>query len=673
MTSPTPAPTTDKPGLGDIIPARSTGTAGLDRALPWLIALVAFMVFMLTATGFHTYDGISYIRDMGKPLAALVLPHHLIYEPSVLLMLNLWRAFGYAGYADLPGSMFSSLAGASGLGLFFGMARHCSGARSVALVATLMLGLTYGYWFYSVEVDIYVQPLFFLLATAWVYLHPLRNRAPRAHMFLLMGLLHALGALYHQAALFIVPAFALGIYLLPGKISKKIWRVVAYGAALGLVLIPAYFVGGVLIAGQDTPDKFVRWANNFGQLGTWGAFTPGTLAGTISGTSAAVSADYWVGRLLLLSLAMALAVRARSATQRGGPLAWVFWTWTGTYTLFFIWWQPEVLKFWVLVLPPALLLVVLGFQWGALSARSHIVTWGMAAAVLLLLAVSNAPSIWAKRDPMSDPGRRTSVELSKISRREDLIILQSGSAEHYLPFMYDRINVMSARELWYAGGASGQDEAVTAMRRRLWHALAKGSSVWIEDRVLTTGVRISDHYVFTQEEINALLSPYGERVVGTPVAVSQANFTHLSPHEVYSKARRWTFATDEQGWSAANVAGETVSEQGWCFSPREDPGLYSPPLRLQTGGYSTVYIVMDTSAPGRTQFFFRQRPEEPYSEVSSVQFQVEPGTHGYEVPLGPEWEHMETIQGLRLDPVESGDPSVGGANRVCIKEIRLQP
>ncbi|MDQ5823479.1 MAG: glycosyltransferase family 39 protein [Chloroflexota bacterium] len=674
MTSPMPAPTLDQTGLDRATtPTRAAGTSGVKRALPWLIAFVAFVVFMLTATGFHTYDGISYIRDMGKPLAALFLPHHLIYEPSVLLMLNLWRALGYTGYADLPGSMFSSIAGAGGLGLFFGMARHASGSTLVAIVATLMLGLTYGYWFYSVEVDIYVQPLFFLLATAWLYLHALRSTVPSTYMFLLMGMAHALGALYHQAALFTVPAFALGIYLLPGKTGEKVRRVVAYGATLGLVLVPAYFIGGVLIAGQDTPDKFVRWANNFGQLGTWGAFTPATLTGTISGTSAAISADYWIGRLLLLSLVVVLAARARSATRRGGPLAWVLWTWVGTYTLFFIWWQPEVLKFWVLVLPPTLLLVVLGFHWGALGARRRTVAWGMAAAVLLLLTATNAPSIWAKRDPMSDPGRRTSAELSRISGREDLIILQSGSAEHYLPFMYDRINVMSARELWYQGGASGQDEAVTAIRRRLWHALAKGSSVWIEDRVLTPGVRISDHYVFSREEIDVLLSPYGDRVEGTQVAAGSASFTRISPNEVYSKADSWTFATDEQGWSAANVAGETVGEQGWCFSPREDPSLYSPPLRLQTSGYGTVYIVVDSAAPGRAQLFFRQNPEEPYNEESSVGFQVEPGTHSYEVPLGPEWRRMESVQGLRLDPVESGDPSAGEANRVCIKEIRLQP
>ncbi|MDQ3929194.1 MAG: glycosyltransferase family 39 protein, partial [Chloroflexota bacterium] len=653
--------------------ASSSRSAALGRMLPLLVSLIAFVVFMLTATGFHTYDGISYVRDIGKPLAALFLPHHLVYEPTLLAMLNLWRAVGYTGYADVPGEMLSSLAGAGGLGLFFAISRRCTGSNPISILTTLALALTYGYWFYSVEVDIYVLPLFFLLATAWLYLQALSHKRLPAYIFVFMGIAHAVGVLYHQAALLAAPAFALGIVLLPGNVAEKVRRVLLYGGALGLVVAPAYYIGGVVIAGQDSPEKFMRWANNFGQLGTWGALTPETAGNTISGTSAAISADYWAGRALLISLLLVLALRARAATRRGGPFAWVLWAWAGIYTLFFIWWQPEVLKFWVLVLPPALLLVVLGFEWTALGARSRTAASVVAAVVLLALVITNAPTIWAKRDPMSDPGRRTSAELSRVSSREDLIILQSGSAEHYLPFMYDRINIMSARELWYQGGVEGQDEAVVAMRRRLWHALAKGSSVWIEDRVLTPGVRTSDHYVFSSEQIEMLLSPYGERVAGNQITLGTSTFTQLSPSNVYSKADGWTFTSYEEGWSAVNVTGEATGEQGWCFSPREDPALYSPPVRLQTSDYSTLSVAMSTTTPGRAQFFFRQGSEEPFSEVASVAFDVEAGTHDYKVSLGPEWKRIQAVEGMRLDPLEKGDPAPGGANLVCVGKIELLP
>src|SRR4051812_42692076 len=67
-----------------------TGTPLLERAdtllIPCAFAAVSLAIFLVTRAGFHTFDGIAYIRDMGKPLSALVLPHHLIYEPSVLGM-----------------------------------------------------------------------------------------------------------------------------------------------------------------------------------------------------------------------------------------------------------------------------------------------------------------------------------------------------------------------------------------------------------------------------------------------------------------------------------------------------------------------------------------------------------------------------------------------------------
>ena len=126
--------------------------------IPLALFFGLFLLYALTATSAHTFDGIAYIRDMSKPLAAMVLPHHLIYEPAILGFSNLWNVFGWSGHADIPAQILSSLAGAGGVAVFYKLAWEISRSRAVALIATLALALTYGYWFYSVEVRFTCHP-----------------------------------------------------------------------------------------------------------------------------------------------------------------------------------------------------------------------------------------------------------------------------------------------------------------------------------------------------------------------------------------------------------------------------------------------------------------------------------------------------------------------------------
>src|SRR5438552_9577789 len=335
--------------------------------IPLALFFGFFLLYALTATSAHTFDGIAYIRDMGKPLAAMVLPHHLIYEPAILGFFNLWNVFGWSGHADLPAQILSSLAGAGGVAVFYKLTWEISGSRAAALVATLALALTYGYWFYSVEVEIYVPPLFFLLVATWLLWRAVRGGP--TYLFWLIGLCHALASLIHQASLFIIPAFALGIVLIPGVLSVRLGRLVRYGIALSGVIVPAYLVAGRFVAGQNTPQTFLKWINSYGNLGTWGVWHRESLDLTVSGLSAAVSSGFWIGRLLVLALLVLMIARAVPITRRGGPLAWTLWAWFAIYGVFFAWWQPENLKFWVLMLPAPILLAVMAFDWNSPAIR----------------------------------------------------------------------------------------------------------------------------------------------------------------------------------------------------------------------------------------------------------------------------------------------------------------
>jgi hypothetical protein len=575
---------------------------------------------------------------------------------------------GWQGGVDLPAELLSSLAGAGALAVLYKLAWELSGLRYVALAAALGMGLSYGFWFYSVEVEIYVPPLFFLLTAAWLLWRAMRDEWPE--LYWLAGLCQGVAALIHQGSLFIAPACALGILLVPGPVYERIGRAMRYGLALIGVVIPAYLVAGVFVAGQNTPDLFLKWVNNYGHLGTWGAWRGDSVEATVSGLSAAVSAEFWTGRIAALLLIAYVLVRAVPITRRGGTFAIALWGWFAIYAVFFAWWQPENLKFWVLMLPAPLLLAALSPDWRNLPANSNRFATAACAVVVAALAITNVPAVWARRDPMADPARQVSAAVARQTSPEDLIVLQAGSAEEYLPFYYDRINVMSSRELWYlVGGAAGRQAAVQAITQRVWHALAKGSSAWIEDRVLTPGAQISDHYVFTPGEIRKLLSPYGDPVRPEQNQAGPESFYVLSPNRVDSKLRDWEFEQDQQGWSGVNIAGERIGTGGWCFAPQDDPNLYGPPIRLDARSVPQIEIDMQTAIAGTAQLFYRGDPLEPYSEKQSIKFEVKPGQRFYILPTkdAPGWQG--TIRGLRFDPVERGDVTGSVEDNVCLKSI----
>ena len=431
-----------------------------------------------------------------------------------------------------------------------------------------------------------------------------------------------------------------------------------------------YLFAGIVIAGQNTVKSFVKWINSYGNLGTWGVLSADTPANTLSGISAAISSEFWTGRVLVIALFAAALALLRQSIRRGGAFAWTLWAWTAIYVVFFTWWQPDVLKFWVLVLPAPLLLVIIAVDWQHLPQPKRTLALAASGGVLLALLLTNVPEIWAKRDPLSDPARSVSDALSHITGPEDLIVLQASGAENYLPLYYQRINVMSTRELWYLlGGAKGRAEAIQAIKERAWHALAKGSSVWLEDRVLAPGQQLGDHYVFTEEEIKSLLNLYGEPAVPEQVSTGPEKFYKLSPTSVFGKNTGWQFDKDPRGVARGKYKWRDRGPGGLVLRAAERSKLYGPPIRAEASAFAHLEISMNSGISGNAQLFYRNDASVPYAEEQSVSFPIEPGDQTYSVDLqsAPGWSG--SIVGLRFDPIEQGIPS-SLENRVCVKSVR---
>jgi hypothetical protein len=144
-------------------PARATHTntgirLGLDR---WRIAPIALflgtlLVYLLTLTQVHTFDALSYVTSVErKPWTEVFHPHHLAYGPLGVLALSISRLLGYSGGAALPLQICNAAAGAAGVALFFVIVERHTGRADLSLIAALLLGAAYAYWYYAVEIEVY--------------------------------------------------------------------------------------------------------------------------------------------------------------------------------------------------------------------------------------------------------------------------------------------------------------------------------------------------------------------------------------------------------------------------------------------------------------------------------------------------------------------------------------
>src|SRR5690349_19570194 len=92
---------------------RRAARAGASSWLPPLaLVALALALYLATRSQVHTFDALSYIRDVDQRAGFFFHPHHLLYSPTGWLFWQLWRRLGYTGDAELPLQVLNNLAGA---------------------------------------------------------------------------------------------------------------------------------------------------------------------------------------------------------------------------------------------------------------------------------------------------------------------------------------------------------------------------------------------------------------------------------------------------------------------------------------------------------------------------------------------------------------------------------
>jgi hypothetical protein len=228
-----------------------------------LVGVVAAIVYRLTLSAVPalTHDSTGYMLAIETGGDALYHPHHLAYNVLSRWWLNLSDAVGVGGDPYRTVEMLNAVFGAVAAGLVWTILRlRAALPRTLAAAGTAGAALSYGVWFYSVSVEVYLLPLTLLLATFLALTTP--HLTPRTMIW--VGLLNGLAVIAHQInVLFAVVVLATVTQAVDRSAAARYiatyaaTAAAAVGAAYGAVLAFAIRPGSASEAG----DWFTRYAH----------------------------------------------------------------------------------------------------------------------------------------------------------------------------------------------------------------------------------------------------------------------------------------------------------------------------------------------------------------------------------------------------------------------------
>jgi hypothetical protein len=209
-------------------------------------ALAALFLFTPVRNRSEAEDAYNYALQVERgPVQALGHRHHLLYAPAMRFVLLAAQRLGYQGRSMPIMTTFSALSGAASAVLVFLICRNRLGLTLAgSVLAAVLLSLSYGFWRYACEAEIYVPAT----ATALLAIYLATSPVSTWSRSTMAGVVAGFGVLIH--VLNVLPAvLTVGLFL-----RRRRWRpAITYGAVAALMVVTTYaaFAGGSFRSQDD--------------------------------------------------------------------------------------------------------------------------------------------------------------------------------------------------------------------------------------------------------------------------------------------------------------------------------------------------------------------------------------------------------------------------------------
>lgn len=619
------------------------------RLLPIAICVGVALLYLSTLTHVHTFDALSYILDVQrKPWAELFHPHHLAYGP--LGALATWFT---AGDAALAMQRLNACAGAIGSALLGAIAYRRWQRIDLAVIAALSLSGAYAYWYYAVEVEVYTVAACFLLWIIWLIDQPhvMQTRWQGA-----LGVAVAGACLFHQSnALVAAPLMLLAS--IDSWRNPAHWRgwIRAATVAVGIVIGSYTWVMWGISGFRDT-ETALAWLTQYAATGWWGGRA--TLTDLLSGISESIA---WPHGSTFAIAILSISLAHLRITPLRREHAWM-WTWMLVYAVFFTWWEPDNIEFWIALCPLGILLL--------LAPLRHHQRWGIGASLALGVALLTMHTNWVaitqRGDARQDLQRDIARYIVAQSNAGDLVLIPDGLLELYLPYYHQREHLQSVNAAISTHGSWAA--ACDHIRTDIVQSQQAGHAVLVAQDFLVPSVVMQQRFALAADAVAECLPEITTWSTPLPSQAPIPAYQRIaSPAEQLSTHRWQSLPSAPLGWQLINAQTTTTSSPGWWLQVASDPVLVSPILDLPMPAAIAVQLEPVATADRQAQLFVAVALNQ-FDETRSIRWEIPADASEVVLDLRQLPDVPPRLLQLRLDPVADG-----ASGSVRITGLRIIP
>ncbi|HUQ67239.1 MAG TPA: hypothetical protein VM101_13845 [Flavitalea sp.] len=221
-----------------------------------MVWLISYIFFLLTlANNFSaSHDSINYLNAIVKG-EHLFHPHHLLYHYYAHIWLLLFKIIFPAVADHYIIESFTAIWGSAILAICYLFYRNRFNLTpGMSALSVTLIGFSYGTWFYSVNIEVYTPPIFFILCSLYI----ITKKEIAAADIWKVAILQSFAILFHQIN--ILFTIVVIYWFLMNRNKIKVASSLLKYAVLGLILTGGlYIICGAVYEQKTTVNAFTGW------------------------------------------------------------------------------------------------------------------------------------------------------------------------------------------------------------------------------------------------------------------------------------------------------------------------------------------------------------------------------------------------------------------------------